>query len=104
MPTTDVNADAKKPVEREAAREVTIANRQGIHARPAALVVKTASAFRSEVTLEKEGQRVSAKSIMGVLTIEGYFGARVRVAARGPDAEQAVAAVCELFERKFYED
>ncbi len=104
MSTTENSAPAKKPAESEAVREVTIANRQGIHARPAALLVKTASAYRSDITLEKEGQRVSAKSIMGVLTIEGYYGAKVRVAARGPDAEKAVAAVCELFERKFYED
>ena len=104
MSTIDAISDPRKPGAHEAVREVTITNRQGIHARPAALLVKTASGFRSEVTLEKEGQRVSAKSIMGVLTIEGYCGATVRIQARGPDAEKAVAAVCELFERKFFED
>ena len=104
MSTIDVSVEPRGSAEREAVRDVTITNRQGIHARPAALLVKTASGFRAEVTLEKEGQRVSAKSIMGVLTIEGYCGARVRVQARGPDADLAVAAVCQLFERKFYED
>ena len=86
------------------ALEVTVRNQYGIHARPAALLVKTASGFQSDITLEKDGVAVSAKSIMGLLTMEGYQGAVIRVVARGPDAAQAVAALQDLFDKKFFED
>ena len=88
----------------EASREVVVTNRLGIHARPAALLVKTASGYRADIKIEKDGLSVSAKSIMGVLTIEGYCGARLRITARGADAAPAVQAVSDLFEQKFYED
>jgi len=88
----------------EAVRDVEVTNQFGIHARPAALLVKTASAFQSEVMIAKDGVEVSAKSIMGILTIEGYQGAKIRISARGPDAGQAVGALSDLFEKKFYED
>ncbi len=102
MSTTETGGERKAA--QEAVREVTVTNRQGIHLRPARLLVQTASGFRSDITLEKTGVSVSAKSIMGLMTLEGYAGSRIRVKARGPDAEQAVAAVCDLFERKFFED
>lgn len=86
------------------ARDVTVKNQYGIHARPAALLVKTASGFQSDITLEKDGVAVSAKSIMGLLTMEGYQGAVIRVVARGPDAAQAVDALQDLFDKKFFED
>jgi phosphocarrier protein len=80
-----------------------VQNQYGIHARPAALLVKTAARFQSNITLEKDGVEVSAKSIMGVLTMEGYHGSRIRIRARGPDANEAVEALSDLFEKKFYE-
>lgn len=80
-------------------------NQYGIHARPAALLVKTASGFQSEIMLENEdGVAVSAKSIMGLLTMEGHHGAVLKCKAEGPDASQAVDALQDLFERKFFED
>ncbi len=85
-------------------REFEVRNQYGIHARPAALLVKTASGFRAEITIEKAGLSVSAKSIMGLLTMEGHQGAVLRVTARGEDAERALDALGELFEKKFYED
>jgi phosphocarrier protein len=85
-------------------REVTVQNRYGIHARPAALLVKTATRFACEILLEKNGVKVNAKSIMGLLTLEGNHGARLRIHAAGADAAEALAAVAELFERKFFED
>lgn len=88
----------------EATQEFRVRNQYGIHARPAALLVKAASAFVSEIVIEKAGMRVSAKSIMGLLTIEGHQDALLRVTARGPDAEEALAAIAELFENRFYED
>lgn len=87
-----------------ASRTVKVINQFGIHARPAALIVKTASAFASEVHLEKEGERVSAKSIMGLLTLEGHEGSTLIISAAGADAAEAVAAVADLFEKKFFED
>ena len=85
-------------------REVTIQNRFGIHARPAALFVKTANRFQSDIAVEKEGQRVSGKSIIGLMTIEGYQGAVLRITATGPDANEALDALEELVVQKFFED
>jgi len=88
-------------------KELTIRNRFGIHARPAALFVKTASRFVSDIQVEKVkkgGTGVSGKSIMGLLTIEGGKGSVLRVSAEGPDAVEAIAALQELVDNKFYED
>jgi phosphocarrier protein HPr len=85
-------------------RTLTIVNRFGIHARPAALFVKTASQFESDILVEKDGAAVSGKSIMGLLTIEGSQGSVLKVTASGADAEQALDALQELIEQKFYED
>jgi len=88
----------------EASQTVTVINRFGIHARPAALIVKTASGYQSEVYLEKNGVRVSAKSIMGLLTLEGQSGSVFRVTAVGHDAAEVVKVLVDLFEKKFFED
>ncbi len=88
----------------DASRTVKVINQFGIHARPAALIVKTASAYKADVYLEKEGEKVSAKSIMGLLTLEGQEGTVFLVSATGADAAEAVAAVADLFEKKFFED
>ncbi len=85
-------------------REYKILNKFGIHARPAALFVKTVSQFQSEVTVDKEGMIASGKSIMGLLTLEGYQGSILKVTATGPDAEEVLKAVQELIDKKFYED
>lgn len=85
-------------------RTFEVTNQYGIHARPAALLVKAASAYQSEVTIRNGEVSVSGKSIMGLLTIEGYQGTQLEVTARGPDAEAALDAIGELFEKKFFED
>ena len=85
-------------------REVTILNKFGIHARPAALFVKTASRFAAEVQVDNAGVTVSAKSIMGLLTLEGYQGVVLRLTATGPDAQQALDALADLVDRKFFEE
>ena len=85
-------------------RDVTVLNRYGIHARPAALLVKTASRFACEILLEKTGVKVNAKSIMGLLTLEGNHGAKLRIHATGGDAADALAVLADLFEKKFFED
>ena len=85
-------------------RDVTVLNRYGINARPAALLVKTASGFKAEIFLEKNGVKVNAKSIMGLLTIEGNHGARLRLHASGADAAEALDTLAQLFEQRFFED
>ena len=85
-------------------REMTVLNAYGIHARPAALFVKTANRFSSEITVEHKGAKVSAKSIMGLLTIEGHQGAVLKIDACGSDAVEALDALEELFILKFNED
>jgi len=85
-------------------REFKILNKFGIHARPAALFVKTVSQFQSDITVTKDGNMASGKSIMGLLTLEGYFDSIIKVSATGPDADEALQALQELFENKFYED
>ena len=84
--------------------EFTILNRYGIHARPAALFVKTAGRFSCEVSVEKDGVSVSGKSIMGLLTLEGHQGALLKVTAVGSDADEAVRALEELILGRFNED
>lgn len=85
-------------------REFEILNQYGIHARPAALFVKTASRYDAELLVEKEGNTVSGKSIMGLMTLEASRGSRLRVTAEGPDAEQLLDELQSLIESKFDED
>lgn len=85
-------------------REFTVLNKFGIHARPAALFVKTLSRFQSDVTVERDAMVASGKSIMGLLTLEGYQGSVLKITATGPDAADALDAIGELIARKFYED
>lgn len=85
-------------------RDMKVLNAYGIHARPAALFVKTANRFVSEITVEHKGAKVSAKSIMGLLTIEGHHGAVLKVDACGSDAAEALDALEELFILKFNEE
>jgi phosphocarrier protein len=84
-------------------REVQIVNRNGLHARPAAEIVKLASKFRSEITMLRDDLEVNGKSIMGVMMLAAECGATLMVRADGPDAEQAVDAIAELVARKFGE-
>lgn len=80
-----------------------IRNRLGLHARPAAAVVKVASKYASEITLGKDGMWVNAKSIMGVMTLAAEFGSTVTVRANGEDGAEAVAAVVECLTREYVE-
>jgi phosphocarrier protein HPr len=84
-------------------REGTIVNSLGMHARPAAQVVRLASSFTSAIELEHDGQAVNGKSIMGVMTLAAECGAVVRVRADGDDAEAAVGALLDLIAKGFGE-
>ncbi len=85
-------------------RVVTIKNRAGMHARPAALLVKTASSFQSQIFLEKDSERVNGKSIMGVITLGATYETPLKIIADGPDEAQALDAIEKLFENKFEEE
>ncbi len=85
-------------------RELKIVNQLGLHARPAALFVKTASRFESDVTVKKDGNTVSGKSIMGLMTLEVGMGSVLTVTAEGPDAEEVLDELQHLVEGKFFED
>jgi phosphocarrier protein len=84
-------------------RAVKIVNRNGLHARPAAEVVKTAAKFKSEITIVRDDLEVNGKSIMGVMMLAAEFGATLTVRANGPDAQQAVDAITELIAQRFGE-
>jgi len=85
-------------------RTLTIRNRAGMHARPAALLVKTASAFKAQIFIEKDGERINGKSIMGVITLGATYNSQLLVIADGPDEAAALDALERLFENRFEED
>jgi len=84
-------------------RAVTIANRNGLHARPAAEIVKTAARFKSEITIARDELEVNGKSIMGVMMLAAEFGTTIMLRADGPDAEEAVASLAQVIDNKFGE-
>ena len=85
-------------------KKLKVENQYGIHARPAALLVKAAGKYQCDIFIEKDGNKVSCKSIMGLMTIEGYPGSMMQVTASGSDAHKAMEEIEELFVNKFYED
>ncbi|MFW5800554.1 MAG: HPr family phosphocarrier protein [Spirochaeta sp.] len=85
-------------------KDVTIQNRAGIHARPAAMIVQTASKFQSTIYLSREDEKINAKSIMGIITLGAGYQAVLTVSAEGEDESEAVDAIVGLFERKFEEE
>ena len=85
-------------------RKYTIKNKFGLHARPAALFVKTVSQFQCDIQVDKDGNMAAGKSIMGLLTLEGYQGSTITVTASGSDADAALEAIGKLIDSKFFED
>jgi phosphocarrier protein HPr len=85
-------------------RNVEVINKLGLHARPSALLVQKASKFKSEITLEKEGQKVNGKSIMGVMMLAAEKGSILIIRAEGEDENEAVAALVEVVLSKFGEE
>ncbi len=77
-------------------REATIVNQEGLHARPAAKIVRLASTFAAEIELLKDGFAVNGKSIMGVMMLAAECGSSIMIRADGPDAEQAIEALLQL--------
>lgn len=84
-------------------KKLTVLNKLGIHARPAAQFVRVASRFKSDVTVEKDDESVDGKSIMGLMMLAVGCGAEIDVIVEGPDEEEAMAALETLVREKFGE-
>ena len=85
-------------------KQISVVNRLGLHARPAAMFVRIASRYRSEIWVSKEGEEVNGKSIMGLMMLAASPGSQIRLSAYGPQAEAAIAAIADLIAAKFEED
>jgi phosphocarrier protein len=90
--------------EQDEIRELMVSNKLGIHARPAAMFVKVANQFDSEILVQKDDETVNGKSIMGLMMLAAGPGSRIRVRARGADAGKALEALATLVDQKFNED
>lgn len=88
----------------EASSQVQIVNKYGLHARPAAELVKLANRFACEVWIRKDEVEVSGKSIMGVMMLAAECGSTVEIRARGDDSQAAVDALAQLVQNRFGED
>lgn len=84
-------------------KTITLTNKLGLHARAAAKLVEQASKFSSEVWISKGGKKVNGKSIMGVMMLAALKDNEVEIMVKGPDEEQALKAITQLFEKKFHE-
>ncbi len=83
---------------------IEVKNKMGVHARPAAMIVRVANRFKSDIYFEKDQEVVDGKSIMGLMMLAAGQGSKLRLSASGDDATDACKALEELFEGKFEED
>lgn len=84
-------------------KEFTITNKLGIHARPAAQFVKTANGFDAEITVEKDGEEIDGKSIMGLMMLAAGHGSILSITTEGAQAEEQLSAIGDLIARNFEE-
>jgi phosphocarrier protein len=85
-------------------KELVVSNKLGIHARPAAMFVKVANRFACDIFVEKDGEKVNGKSIMGLMMLAAGPGSKLTVQADGADASAAVTEIESLLKRKFDEE
>src|SRR5207248_4140527 len=85
-------------------KDFLVANKLGIHARPAAMFVKTANRFACDVFVEKDGEKINGKSIMGLMMLAAGPGSKLLLHVRGTDAQHAIAELEALVQRKFDEE
>jgi phosphocarrier protein HPr len=98
METSETNSKSK-----EVQKTLVVQNKMGIHARPAAMIVRAANKFSSDVFFEKDDELVNGKSIMGLMMLAAGHGSKLRVVATGDDADTLMQEVENLFARKFDE-
>ena len=84
-------------------KELVVSNKLGIHARPAALFVKTANRYECEISVEKDGEKVNGKSIMGLMMLAAEEGSKVKIVANGEDEKDVLTALEQLFDSRFNE-
>ena len=85
-------------------KELTIMNRLGLHARPSAMFVKVCSRFKCDIWVEKDGEQVNGKSIMGLMMLAAGLGSTLRITCEGSDAEKALTEIEAIIKRRFDED
>ena len=95
---------ARKADDVKITKELIVINKLGIHARPAAMFVKTANRFECDIFVEKDGEKVNGKSIMGLMMLAAGPGSKLLLLAEGHDAARAVVEIEALVKRKFDED
>jgi phosphocarrier protein len=90
--------------EKKVEKDISIVNRLGLHARPAAMFVRIASRYRCDVWVAKEGEEVNGKSIMGLMMLAAGQGSKLHIRCEGADAEKAIAELEQLIKAHFNED
>jgi phosphocarrier protein HPr len=95
---------SRRPASGKIQKEVTIVNKLGLHARPAAMFVRVANKHRAEIWVEKDGEQVNGKSIMGLMMLAAGQGSRLLITAEGADAQGALQELQDLVERRFDEE
>lgn len=98
-----MNKSDASPAGQSVTKELVVQNKMGIHARPAAMIVRITNRFKAEVFVEKDDEQVNGKSIMGLMMLAAGKGSKVRFIATGDDAAAMVAEIEALFNRKFDE-
>jgi phosphocarrier protein HPr len=84
-------------------RDVTVKNRAGIHARPAGMIVTLANKYSSQIFIEKDNDKINAKSIMGLITLGVLCNTTIKISAEGPDEQAAVDGLVKLIDNRFEE-
>lgn len=95
---------SRRSASRKILKEVTILNRLGLHARPAAMFVRVANRHRADIWVEKDGEQVNGKSIMGLMMLAAGQGTKLIVSAEGADADKAVRELELLVQKRFDEE
>ena len=88
----------------KSSREFTVLNRLGLHARPSAMFVKVCSRFKCDIWVEKDGEQVNGKSIMGLMMLAAGQGSKLTIKCEGADGDKALAEIEAIILRKFDED
>ncbi len=105
MQTARMSASKQVPNDKhKISKELVVSNKLGIHARPAAMFVKVANRFECDIFVEKDGEQVNGKSIMGLMMLAAGPSSRIMIQANGVDAEKAVLEIEALLKRKFDEE
>ena len=85
-------------------KEITVLNRLGLHARPSAMFVKVCNRHKADIWVERDGEQVNGKSIMGLMMLAAGQGSKLRITCEGCDADSAIQEIEQLIQRRFDED